>query len=291
MTHSAKKFSKNIGHHRKSTETSGLLPTPNSQDMNTQALKGWRDRKRGVGSVQEAMNKFTSSQAVSPANPSLKLDEEKERQMTASSGQRCLGLFESFGHGGSLVKMLRDSLLSSKAWYSNKCVLTWKRKDTKFGRLLFQLAPLMRHTEGIESGLSPTPQASDATTGSIMGENDTFYQTKGLPRKVNKNGKDGSVGLGRLVQMLPTPSAQERGAHTGENAGSVGWKSRMSEKGVKFGATLQTVIDSSGKKIGTQLRLEPALVEWMMGFPEGWTEIPDSKLLEMRLSRKSQKKL
>jgi len=36
--------------------------------------------------------------------------------------------------------------------------------------------------------------------------------------------------------------------------------------------------------------LQPGFVEWMMGYPEGWTEIPDSKLLEMRLLAKSLKK-
>ena len=54
----------------------------------------------------------------------------------------------------------------------------------------------------------PTPVSSDATTGAIIGEKDTFRITStGMPRKVNQNGVDGSVGLARLVKlgMLPTP--------------------------------------------------------------------------------------
>jgi hypothetical protein len=44
--------------------------------------------------------------------------------------------------------------------------------------------------------------------------------------------------------------------------------------------------------IGTQtgMKLQPNFVEWVMGYPKDWTELPDSKLLEMRLSRKLQKK-
>jgi len=55
----------------------------------------------------------------------------------------------------------------------------------------------------------PTPTASDATTGAIIGKEDTFYHTKtGMPRKVNRNGRDGSVGLARLAQMWPTPQTR-----------------------------------------------------------------------------------
>src|SRR5690606_19208811 len=54
----------------------------------------------------------------------------------------------------------------------------------------------------------PTPTASDGTTGAIIGKNDTFRITStGMPRKVNRNGTDGSVGLARLVKLWPTPQA------------------------------------------------------------------------------------
>jgi hypothetical protein len=54
-------------------------------------------------------------------------------------------------------------------------------------------------------GLLPTPMASDATTGAIIGKNDHFIMTgNGIPRKVNQNGINGSVGLARIVQLLPT---------------------------------------------------------------------------------------
>lgn len=49
----------------------------------------------------------------------------------------------------------------------------------------------------------PTPVTSDASTGGIIGKNDTFKETSGLPRKINQNGKDGSVGLARLVKIWP----------------------------------------------------------------------------------------
>lgn len=59
-------------------------------------------------------------------------------------------------------------------------------------------------------GLLPTPMASDATTGAIIGKNDQFITTgNGTPRKINQNGTNGSIGLARMVQLLPTPNARE----------------------------------------------------------------------------------
>lgn len=75
--------------------------------------------------------------------------------------------------------------------------------------------PKTHPTEGIEFGLWPMPVTSDATTGAIIGKNDVFKETNGLPRKINQNGTDGSVGLGRLVQMLPTPKASD--SHNANN--------------------------------------------------------------------------
>lgn len=58
----------------------------------------------------------------------------------------------------------------------------------------------------------PTPTASDGTTGSILSEDDEYYLTaNGAARKVNRNGVDGSLGLGRyvLLETFPTPTARD----------------------------------------------------------------------------------
>jgi hypothetical protein len=144
----------------------------------------------------------------------------------------------------------------------------------------------MRPTEGIGSGLSPTPQASDGTTGSIIGKNDTFRQTKGLPRKINQNGKDGSVGLGRLVQMLPTPQANDWKNGQGNQFQvsdavrmiptpmAQDWKGSSKSKPRD---TVDSLVETGATKgqtgIKTGLKLQPAFVEWMMGYPQNWTDL------------------
>jgi hypothetical protein len=65
-------------------------------------------------------------------------------------------------------------------------------------------------SSGAAFGLLPTPMASDATTGAIIGKNDQFVTTRnGTPRRINQNGQNGSVGLARMVRLLPTPNARE----------------------------------------------------------------------------------
>jgi hypothetical protein len=113
---------------------------------------------------------------------------------------------------------------------------------------IYQLPQLVRVTVATDYLLYPTPTASDATTGAIIGKKDKFYQTKGLPRKINQNGKDGSVGLGRLVKIWPKMVSGE---------------------------------------------LNPPWVEWLMGFPLGWTELnalATQSYLNVRKSSRKQSK-
>jgi hypothetical protein len=121
-------------------------------------------------------------------------------------------------------------------------------------------------TRAMSMGMLPTPMASDATTGAIIGKNDIFVATKGLPRKINQNGTDGSVGLGRLVQMLPTPNQRDYKGCT-----KPGERTSITGKTQKYGETLPDTI----KKISGQTsQLSPQFVMEMMGFPTDWTLLP-----------------
>lgn len=111
----------------------------------------------------------------------------------------------------------------------------------------------------MKNGLLPTPMASDGTTGAIIGENDKFHMTKnGVPRKVNQNGVDGSVGLGRfaVMGMLPTPMASDCG-----------------EK-VTGLETQDSFVKMTRQVTGKPSQLSPRFVMEMMGFPTDWTELP-----------------
>lgn len=175
---------------------------------------------------------------------------QKERKITATSGRQCLKPSLFSDHDGSSLKMLRDSLLGMTDWYSKQCVLTWKEKITKSNRLLYRLAPSTRRTGGIGYGLLPTVVANDDNK-SPEAHLAMKTRMKGGPRKTIT-----SLQV-KIKSLLPTPKAQNANA------------SGPSRTGCR--EDLQTKV---GKLRGKKLRLQPAMTEWMMGFPDGWTELP-----------------
>jgi hypothetical protein len=174
--------------------------------------------------------------------------------------------------------------------------------------MYFQLVPSTRRTEETEFGLLhtmlPTPLASDAAAGAVIGKNDTFKMTSGLPRKINQNGKDGSVGLARLVQLmpeglLPTPRAnQVNGCDLNSESLANRNKGNLEEhvakwvtenmlptpnaaEGEKYCTTYneksqmgRSLTPLMNKLTGQSSQLSPQFVMEMMGFPTDWTVLP-----------------
>lgn len=252
---SHQRFSKSTGRTGHFTATSPtLLPTPNALDyINPRSLEALRRAKQKGGcrnmkdlvshpqeyGVELGATKTKRSlflQEASPASHSATQDEEKARQMTATSGQTCFESYKTSSQTGSSLKTCVGLLLGTTAWYSSRCALTWKAKVTKSNRLLFQLAPSTPRTGETGSGLLPT------------------VQTQGL--KVCKNGKS-------IPMMLPTPDASD-----GKRGPAKIYNPRAKSQS---GRTVTTLV---GSGTGEKLRLQPAMPEWMMGFPEKWTEFP-----------------
>ena len=202
--------------------------------------------------------------------------------MTATSGLRCLELSESAGRLGCLQRML----LGTSRWVSTRCWLTWKAKTTPQGRLLFQLVPRTHHIEETESGLWRTPAGSDGVGGimkmhkdkdghyklrdQVQGINREFWPTprsctamsaENIQNRVN----DKFPNLESVVaqRMWPTPTAQD--------AKNNGGPSQMERNSLPLNA-----------EVGGSLN--PAWVEWLMGYSPGWTDCED---LETPLSRES----
>ena len=245
-----------------------LLPTPNALDyINSRSLEALRRAKEkgGCHNMKDLIShpqeygvvlpptardtkRSLFSQAASPASRSATQDEEKARQMTATSGQTCFESYRTSSQTGSSLKTCVGLLLGTTVWYSSRCALTWKAKATKSNRLLFQLVPSTPRTAETESGLLPT------------------VQTQGL--NVCKNGKS-------IPITLPTPVASdyEGGVCKDARIENGRWL-RTNAKGQKFGVKVRDAVGATGAKTGEKLRLQPAMPEWMMGFPEKWTEFP-----------------
>jgi hypothetical protein len=128
---------------------------------------------------------------------------EKEKKMTVTSGLKCLEQFEKLNRSGLWAKTFAGLLVGMEGWYSTKCRLIWKMKDTKSSRFYFQLAPSMLPIEESGFGLLPTPKAMEI-------EEDYAKWRKRMVASGNpKNMGKTNPNLGTLARnlMLPTPTA------------------------------------------------------------------------------------
>lgn len=157
--------------------------------------------------------------------------------------------------------------------------------------------------EIIREGLLPTPVASDADVGTIIGKDDRIIMSpKGKIRKVNRKGQCWSVGLGRMVELLPTPRANlingcnlnspelaNRNKGNLEEVISQWIREEMiptpTARDWKGAASLES-LEKRGRipeknslpdffaRTGKSFQLNPLFVAEMMGFPPSWTVLP-----------------
>ena len=185
----------------------------------------------------------TSSQPDTPASHLVRPGSDEARKMTVTSGRKYLPLCKQSDRLGAFSRMFLDT----SVWASTKCFLTWKAKATPSNRLLFQLAPSMPRTDETGSGLWPTAVADDT------GMRKNKYAQGGTPLSLAV----------QQPQMWPTPDASDRGPRSADlvvNQSTV----RRRDSGQKRGMDLQTAAGGS---------LNPQWVEWLMGYPEGWTDL------------------
>lgn len=258
-TNSAKKSSENTGPVSRSTMTS-------------------------AHSQQVDLEQLTSSVEASPVNRGAW--REKERAMrirsTVISGRKWLGLFKSYSLDGSLAKMSEDLLTSQ--WASPGHSLTWTVSDinqhigfclrlqsehpiggTECGLLHTPTATANQMAPSMKSGWWATPRATDGTGGPNK------LDEKG--RRVSQTNPDLVFGakLADQVRMWPTPTANEDAAGTPNG------------KMQKMLANHPGIRGTTPKQWGRGT-LNPKWVEWLMGFPIGWTDLKPS---ETPSSRKS----
>tara|TARA_E500000331_G_C17131510_1_gene658425 strand:- start:2 stop:628 length:627 start_codon:yes stop_codon:yes gene_type:complete len=198
----------------------------------------------------------TSSQQDTPVSPSPKRVAVKERKMTATSGRTSLKLL----HPKDPLGLFSKTFMVTSAWGSTKCSLTWKPKATPQGRLLFQLAPSALPTEGTESGLWATPRTTDVTGGPRQ------LDEKG--RRISKTNPDLKFGanLADQVRMWPTPTTRDyKGGYQG---------GRIRNGKVSMD-TLDVAVQHTDNQSKTGGQLNPMWVEWLMGYPKGWTDLKD----------------
>lgn len=213
----------------------------------------------------------------SHANHSQLQEKEKEQMTIDTSGMKLLESSENVNQSGSLAKMLKVLLTSKKAWYSDRCKLTWKKKVSKSNVLLYQLQASVLGIKEKESGLLdvmyPTPtqdSASERTKKYKQGGTPLPLAVKMYPTPkasgqenaetlIKRKGwkKASQHNLTAFVQMYPTPSASCQmdvvAPPETVQQNSKGWSVTRVGTGTKFGAKLNDVVNKIEKMYPTPM--------------------------------------
>lgn len=190
---------------------------------------------------------------------------------------------------------------------------TWPRSGMMQSGTAYQLPPLALATEETDFGLWPTPTANeDMAERMKRAENMDGSNKHSLPlsravklwptptavegRRGNKPPRpwDTGVPLAQMVAMFPTPTARD---YRSGRRSDEGWQKRLADS---RGWQLNDVIarfptPTANRRSGLQSHgvniihglLNPMWVEWLMGFPAGWTVLSSSATRSSRKSRKS----
>jgi DNA (cytosine-5)-methyltransferase 1 len=188
--------------------------------------------------------------------------------------------------------------------------------------IAYQLPPLVPLTKETGYGLWPTPQHHDHNKGESkrVGRFGTKHGGRNLndwavhwPTPTSRDWKDGNAAflyrgtvpvnhmLGRAVHVWPTPTvgdAKSRQVFRQGGTSLWGMVKKYPTPKARDGRTLKGARDRPGSTGGPSLAqvtlnaghtsgyLNPAFVEWLLGFPIGWTDLKPSATRSSRKSRK-----
>jgi hypothetical protein len=257
-------------------------------------------------SQQMDLEELTSSSVASHASPGPTPGSSEAQKMTVTSGRKWLPLLKSYNLDGSLAKMC-EALLVNR-WASSAAFLTWRASDTAPSHLLLELAVSMPRTAATAFGLLHTPTATanqmapsmrDRDPGSWWPTPDTRGFTnegsmKTLAKKAQTKAEFNGMAYraGNKEKFWPTPTTPSGGGersggragtgnlHFMERSGQL-WPTPVARdrKGLsgagrqkRKGHPKDTLPNAAGGS------LNPEWVEWLMGFPLGWTNLTAEEL-------------
>jgi hypothetical protein len=179
---------------------------------------------------------------------------DKERMMTDTYGLTSYEPLAFYDHDSQSWRMY--AVISLWGLTESLEILP-KTGLTRNGKL-FPQPVLVPCIDAKESFVWPTP-----TTQEIEHPN---AELNANGRRKAKNGNSHSIGLADAVIRWPTPTASSWGS-TGHRM--------MLDSLIESGEITQE--DKMQMTAGNGGKLNPTWVEWLMGFPTGWTDLEDSE--------------
>lgn len=240
---------------------------------------------------KELFQTATLSQPDTPVSHFHLPGSAEAQKMTDISGHTFFPLFKPNDPLSAFSRMFMGTSL----WASTKCFLTWKGKATPQGRSLFQLVPLTLRTDETDFGLSeemwPTPRACTAMAAENIQNraNDKFPNLESVVAKrmwptPDTRGFCNEGSMKMLAKKASSKAEFDGMAYRGGNKEKF-WPTPQAsdnrDRGCMEDPSIQRRI-KIGKQIGltTAVKekrgsgsLNPQWVEWLMGYPEGWTDL------------------
>jgi len=207
-----------------------------------------------TASEQMALPLMSSAEA-SPARTSASPERARAlRGAAAAYGRSTPDLLASFDPATSSWRTLQRCLVEGWTVFSE----TWPRSGLMRNGIAYALPTLAPLTSETDCGLWPTPMAGDGAKLDAT-----------IPAIRRRIARGRHIGLAMQARLWPTPTARDF-RHPG--------RSRMERTGGTQGECLPQAIGGA---------LNPTWVEWLMGFPLGWTALEGSATPSSRRSRKS----
>jgi hypothetical protein len=206
----------------------------------------------------ETLFDLTLFAADTPASPSQPRAKETEPTTLDTFGLGYDRPLANYDPNMQSWRMSEDTFLSDSLPFLAK----WPPSGTTRSGNLFPRPQLVRLIGGRESSLSPTPSGNWPTPT----VSDIY--TGNLKSSQQKDGSMHSVTLPQAVKMWPTPTTANWMTST-----SVESTREHMKNGEKYSSRImQAVALEEATSTG---HLNPMWVEWLMGFPLGWTDLED----------------
>ena len=196
-------------------------------------------------------------------NHTVLQENEKLVQTSEICGESSLELLTKLNHDGYWLKMSQDYCQVNMDGSLEEYLETWPRAGMMQNGNVFQLQPLVRLTEEIGFGLLPTITANSYGANKSYSKNSKMrpslqtIATKNLwPTPTvcgNYQNKGNMIGLATAVKRWPTPTA-----HDAKDTGTA------PSEGMRKSPCLSFQVGG---------KLNPQWVEWLMGYPLGWTDL------------------
>lgn len=184
----------------------------------------------------------------SPANPTASPESGLLVQTSGIFGQSSPALLARLDRGGSWQRMYRGCCPVKEGDTSGESSQTWPRSGSMQNGSCYRLRPSGLPIGGIGYSLWPTPTVNDAN-------NATFP-----PSQVSRDSLVGAV-----MRAWPTPRSSDwKGAVTPTDC--------TARRLATGRANLPEAVQEQERDQGGGT-LSPMWVEWLMGFPTGWTDL------------------